>query len=215
MGTDRNFYLLLCRSRTRLCGNIFTEKSKFMWICVNMIFCLEPFCRKFSANIRDIEDFEVRGGGIKLVTVLSLLSPTLIPKRCPWKKYTDASKRVFIVMDRKNAIYLTKATENLVQLYIELMLKDFAGKEHALLISNHKSDIDWLVGWVLAQVHIFTFKLGFLFQGHPFILFTWNFAFGSHTRTVRDCWSQLWTKAGPSVLKAQPKILHDSRVGLP
>ncbi|XP_058207667.1 1-acyl-sn-glycerol-3-phosphate acyltransferase 2 [Rhododendron vialii] len=25
------------------------------------------------------------------------------------------------------------------------------GKEHALVISNHKSDIDWLVGWVLAQ----------------------------------------------------------------
>ncbi|XP_061955803.1 1-acyl-sn-glycerol-3-phosphate acyltransferase 2-like [Populus nigra] len=25
------------------------------------------------------------------------------------------------------------------------------GKEHALLICNHKSDIDWLVGWVLAQ----------------------------------------------------------------
>ncbi|XP_038694455.1 1-acyl-sn-glycerol-3-phosphate acyltransferase 2-like isoform X2 [Tripterygium wilfordii] len=26
------------------------------------------------------------------------------------------------------------------------------GKEHALLVSNHRSDIDWLVGWVLAQV---------------------------------------------------------------
>ncbi|KAG5555654.1 hypothetical protein RHGRI_006341 [Rhododendron griersonianum] len=25
------------------------------------------------------------------------------------------------------------------------------GKEHALVISNYKSDIDWLVGWVLAQ----------------------------------------------------------------
>ncbi|XP_047315385.1 1-acyl-sn-glycerol-3-phosphate acyltransferase 2-like [Impatiens glandulifera] len=25
------------------------------------------------------------------------------------------------------------------------------GKEHALLMSNHRSDIDWLVGWVLAQ----------------------------------------------------------------
>ncbi|CAM8930046.1 unnamed protein product [Rhodiola kirilowii] len=25
------------------------------------------------------------------------------------------------------------------------------GKEHALLICNHRSDIDWLVGWVLAQ----------------------------------------------------------------
>lgn len=26
------------------------------------------------------------------------------------------------------------------------------GKEHALVICNHRSDIDWLVGWVLAQV---------------------------------------------------------------
>ncbi|XP_028114843.1 1-acyl-sn-glycerol-3-phosphate acyltransferase 2-like isoform X3 [Camellia sinensis] len=26
------------------------------------------------------------------------------------------------------------------------------GKEHALVVSNHKSDIDWLVGWLLAQV---------------------------------------------------------------
>jgi 1-acyl-sn-glycerol-3-phosphate acyltransferase len=26
------------------------------------------------------------------------------------------------------------------------------GKEHALLISNHRSDIDWLVGWIMAQV---------------------------------------------------------------
>jgi 1-acyl-sn-glycerol-3-phosphate acyltransferase len=26
------------------------------------------------------------------------------------------------------------------------------GKEHALLVSNHRSDIDWLVGWILAEV---------------------------------------------------------------
>ncbi|PVH62983.1 hypothetical protein PAHAL_3G446500 [Panicum hallii] len=25
------------------------------------------------------------------------------------------------------------------------------GKEHALIISNHRSDIDWLIGWILAQ----------------------------------------------------------------
>ncbi|KAL9250017.1 1-acyl-sn-glycerol-3-phosphate acyltransferase 3-like protein [Drosera capensis] len=25
------------------------------------------------------------------------------------------------------------------------------GKENALFISNHRSDIDWLVGWVMAQ----------------------------------------------------------------
>jgi 1-acyl-sn-glycerol-3-phosphate acyltransferase len=29
---------------------------------------------------------------------------------------------------------------------------NFSGKEHALVICNHRSDIDWLVGWVLAQV---------------------------------------------------------------
>ncbi|KAK8554227.1 hypothetical protein V6N13_073160 [Hibiscus sabdariffa] len=28
---------------------------------------------------------------------------------------------------------------------------DLMGKEHALVICNHRSDIDWLVGWVLAQ----------------------------------------------------------------
>jgi 1-acyl-sn-glycerol-3-phosphate acyltransferase len=27
-----------------------------------------------------------------------------------------------------------------------------AGKEHALVICNHRSDIDWLVGWITAQV---------------------------------------------------------------
>lgn len=30
-----------------------------------------------------------------------------------------------------------------------------AGKEHALLICNHRSDIDWLVGWVISQVHLY------------------------------------------------------------
>lgn len=29
----------------------------------------------------------------------------------------------------------------------------FPGKEHALIMPNHRSDIDWLVGWVLAQVY--------------------------------------------------------------
>ncbi|CAN1354781.1 1-acyl-sn-glycerol-3-phosphate acyltransferase 3 [Linum perenne] len=30
-------------------------------------------------------------------------------------------------------------------------LQNYAGKEHGLLICNHRSDVDWLVGWVLAQ----------------------------------------------------------------
>ncbi|KAK9125964.1 hypothetical protein Scep_014810 [Stephania cephalantha] len=38
-----------------------------------------------------------------------------------------------------------------VQLYTDSETFNLMGKEHALLICNHRSDIDWLVGWVLAQ----------------------------------------------------------------
>ncbi|KAM0022920.1 putative 1-acylglycerol-3-phosphate O-acyltransferase [Helianthus debilis subsp. tardiflorus] len=38
-----------------------------------------------------------------------------------------------------------------VDLYIDSETLELMGKEHALLICNHKSDIDWLIGWVLAQ----------------------------------------------------------------
>ncbi|XP_027090338.1 1-acyl-sn-glycerol-3-phosphate acyltransferase 2-like [Coffea arabica] len=38
-----------------------------------------------------------------------------------------------------------------VELYTDPETFEFLGKEHALLICNHRSDIDWLVGWVLAQ----------------------------------------------------------------
>ncbi|XP_071706079.1 1-acyl-sn-glycerol-3-phosphate acyltransferase PLS1-like [Rutidosis leptorrhynchoides] len=38
-----------------------------------------------------------------------------------------------------------------VDLYIDSETLELMGKEHALVICNHKSDIDWLIGWVLAQ----------------------------------------------------------------
>ncbi|KAJ4766854.1 1-acyl-sn-glycerol-3-phosphate acyltransferase 3 [Rhynchospora pubera] len=38
-----------------------------------------------------------------------------------------------------------------VELYADSETFNLMGKEHALLVSNHRSDIDWLVGWVLAQ----------------------------------------------------------------
>lgn len=38
-----------------------------------------------------------------------------------------------------------------VDLYVDLDTFQLMGKEHALVICNHRSDIDWLVGWVLAQ----------------------------------------------------------------
>ncbi|CAK9146706.1 unnamed protein product [Ilex paraguariensis] len=38
-----------------------------------------------------------------------------------------------------------------VELYSDSETLQLMGKEHALLICNHRSDIDWLVGWVLAQ----------------------------------------------------------------
>ncbi|XP_059296916.1 1-acyl-sn-glycerol-3-phosphate acyltransferase 2-like [Lycium ferocissimum] len=38
-----------------------------------------------------------------------------------------------------------------IKLYMDSETFRLMGKEHALLIANHKSDIDWLVGWLLAQ----------------------------------------------------------------
>ncbi|KAF8009198.1 hypothetical protein BT93_J0246 [Corymbia citriodora subsp. variegata] len=38
-----------------------------------------------------------------------------------------------------------------VELYMDSQAFEMMGKEHTLLICNHKSDIDWLVGWVIAQ----------------------------------------------------------------
>ncbi|KZV50268.1 hypothetical protein F511_23254 [Dorcoceras hygrometricum] len=38
-----------------------------------------------------------------------------------------------------------------IELYTDAETFKLMGKEHALVMSNHKSDIDWLVGWVLAQ----------------------------------------------------------------
>lgn len=49
------------------------------------------------------------------------------------------------------------------QLGVLLMFEKFSGKEHALLICNHRSDIDWLVGWVLAQVVVVVFIIVIIF----------------------------------------------------
>ncbi|KAK4759433.1 hypothetical protein SAY87_022564 [Trapa incisa] len=38
-----------------------------------------------------------------------------------------------------------------VKLFTDRETFHLMGKEHSLVISNHKSDIDWLVGWVLSQ----------------------------------------------------------------
>ncbi|OEL33574.1 1-acyl-sn-glycerol-3-phosphate acyltransferase PLS1 [Dichanthelium oligosanthes] len=39
-----------------------------------------------------------------------------------------------------------------VQLHAEPETYQLMGKEHALVIANHRGDIDWLIGWILAQV---------------------------------------------------------------
>ncbi|PWA71484.1 phospholipid/glycerol acyltransferase, Acyltransferase domain protein [Artemisia annua] len=38
-----------------------------------------------------------------------------------------------------------------VQLYTDSETLKMMGKEHALILANHRSDIDWLIGWVFAQ----------------------------------------------------------------
>ncbi|KAK4793192.1 hypothetical protein SAY86_023627 [Trapa natans] len=38
-----------------------------------------------------------------------------------------------------------------VEVYADSQTFQMMGQEHALLICNHRSDIDWLIGWVMAQ----------------------------------------------------------------
>lgn len=38
-----------------------------------------------------------------------------------------------------------------IEVYADDETFELLGKEHALVISNHNSDLDWLVGWILAQ----------------------------------------------------------------
>ncbi|XP_025014464.1 1-acyl-sn-glycerol-3-phosphate acyltransferase 2 isoform X1 [Ricinus communis] len=38
-----------------------------------------------------------------------------------------------------------------IQVYTDRETLCLMGKEHALILANHRSDIDWLVGWMLAQ----------------------------------------------------------------
>ncbi|EFJ29363.1 hypothetical protein SELMODRAFT_146320 [Selaginella moellendorffii] len=38
-----------------------------------------------------------------------------------------------------------------VRIYADEETRKHFGKEHALIISNHRSDIDWLVGWIFAS----------------------------------------------------------------
>ncbi|CAI0412376.1 unnamed protein product [Linum tenue] len=38
-----------------------------------------------------------------------------------------------------------------VEVYADDETFNLLGKEHAMLLSNHRSDVDWLIGWVLAE----------------------------------------------------------------
>ncbi|CAA7048478.1 unnamed protein product [Microthlaspi erraticum] len=45
----------------------------------------------------------------------------------------------------------SKVAKSLSNLYADAETLEKIGKEHALVICNHRSDIDWLIGWVMAQ----------------------------------------------------------------
>ncbi|KAL6558552.1 Histone transcription regulator 3 like protein [Orobanche minor] len=54
------------------------------------------------------------------------------------------------IWDRRRRFYGVKHVQ--VELFADQETFEMLGKARALLIYNHISDIDWLVGWVLAQV---------------------------------------------------------------
>jgi len=53
-------------------------------------------------------------------------------------------------------LYFHSVVEKSVSHKFSCSSEKIVGKENALFICNHRSDIDWLIGWVLAQVPIFS-----------------------------------------------------------
>ncbi|CAG7905426.1 unnamed protein product [Brassica rapa] len=51
----------------------------------------------------------------------------------------------FLLIGNQNIFYF------IYVLICNLTVTFLSGKEHALVVCNHRSDIDWLVGWILAQ----------------------------------------------------------------
>ncbi|XP_019229703.1 PREDICTED: 1-acyl-sn-glycerol-3-phosphate acyltransferase 3-like isoform X3 [Nicotiana attenuata] len=88
-----------------------------------------------------------------------------------------------------------------VELYTDQETYDLMGKEDALVISNHRSDIDWLVGWVIAQV------LGWSmwFSGYISLERSWAKDENTLKKTLYNVWrntSDLWA----SVIKKRTAL---------
>jgi hypothetical protein len=82
--------------------------------------------------------------GIQVITLVLLLFSR--------KAYRIAN---FVLMDLlwSELIWLCEWWAGIkVKVYTDPETLRLLGKEHALLICNHRSDIDWLVGWLLAKV---------------------------------------------------------------
>ncbi|KAL4277907.1 hypothetical protein GQ457_03G021210 [Hibiscus cannabinus] len=66
-------------------------------------------------------------------------------------QYTEPAQRLMNV--KGNCLVITQdIMETMIKMFADHDIVNLMGKEYAILISNHRSDIDWLVGWILAQV---------------------------------------------------------------
>lgn len=99
---------------------------------------------------------------------------------------------ISIVTDEPNMLFLTNyhctscATYQLGRpltlSYKNHLLENYPGKEHALLVCNHRGDIDWLIGWVIAQVHaLLSHKFSFHFSGMTYMHPMYMHSYAVHT----------------------------------
>lgn len=108
-----------------------------------------------------------------------------------------------IMIDETNMLFLTNyhctscATYQLGRpltlSYKNYLLENYPGKEHALLVCNHRGDIDWLVGWVIAQVHLLlSHKFSFHFSGMTYMHPMYMHSYAVHTCTRALLWYKVY-----------------------
>ncbi|XP_031503678.1 1-acyl-sn-glycerol-3-phosphate acyltransferase PLS1-like isoform X1 [Nymphaea colorata] len=92
-----------------------------------------------------------------------------------------------------------------VQVYTDYVTLQAMGKEHALVMSNHRSDVDWLVGWVLAQRSgCLGSALAVMKKSSKFLpVFGWSMFFSEYVFLERS-----WAK-DQATLKAGLQMLED------
>ncbi|KAL7201345.1 hypothetical protein ACSBR1_033108 [Camellia fascicularis] len=123
-------------------------------------------CEYRENQVRAVQDGAVRvlvkkiveeeGTGLVVVMLLTVLT-SLSSQQQAVEKLGELGAVPWLLKimrtnnDETNMVNCAAILLDIIKLFTDSETFRLMGKEHALVVSNHKSNIDWLVGWLLAQ----------------------------------------------------------------